>query len=129
VSFASSVAAQAAKQKAALMYVRKAALLDLCGKVISRTPVLTGALQGNWQSSIGTPRTGKLNIRPMNMAIAEMVAAVSQLASDGVFYLRNNLDYAWAIEMGHSSKAPAGMLRRTVAEVNRVVRKAMRGVL
>ena len=111
------------------MYVRKTALLDLGGSVIKETPVLTGALQGNWQSSVGAPRTGKLNIRPMNMALAELTAAVSQLAGDGVFYLRNNLDYAWKIEMGHSGKAPAGMLRKNVARVNRIVRKAMRGVL
>ena len=127
MSFSTSVAARTKAQLDAVIRIRKAAILDLCGSTIAATPVLTGLLQGNWQSSLGSPREGELNIRPMNMAIAESVAAVSEMKGDEVFYFRNNCPHAWPCEMGWSKKAPVGMLRRNVARVNQIIKRACKG--
>jgi len=124
MSFSTSLAKACDEQREAILKIRKAALLDLGGSIIRDTPVLTGLLQGNWQTSVGAPREGVLNIRPMNMAIAEVVEAASALRGDETIYIRNNCAHAWRCEFGWSKKAPAGMVRKNVARVNRIVRNA-----
>lgn len=43
---------------------RRGVFIKLAGTGIADTPVLTGRLRGNWQSSVASPLTGELPLRP-----------------------------------------------------------------
>lgn len=107
------------------LVVRKVAL-DLFKRVIMKSPVLTGRFKGNWQVAIGSIPAGTLEINDKagTATIARATAATLNLRAGEVIYLVNNLDYARALEYGHSKQAPAGMVRLSVAEYGAVVNKA-----
>ena len=55
-----------------------------------------------------------------------MTAGVHPLKLGDTAYLVNNLPYAVPLEYGHSSQAPAGMVRVTIAEFQQIVEAAVR---
>ena len=92
--------------------------------VILKTPVDKGRLVANWIPSFGTPSgVSTLDTASKSEKVDEV--QVDALNSAGkVFFLTNNLAYAHAIEYGHSKvKAPAGMVRVSILEVNSALRK------
>lgn len=106
-------------------YVRRGVAMELFGAIIDDTPWLTGRLRGNWQTSIASPLTGALPLRSDAAAKAEMAAAIAQSHDDVPIFFRNNLPYAARIEFDGWShtKAPAGMMRKNVARILRLVNK------
>jgi len=95
-------------------------LFALTSRVIKETPVDTGRLRNNWQSSIGRPiRSEKTGVdRSGAGAINEAAAVAKKMELGNVFYFTNNLPYAARIEFqGHSQQAPQGMLRVNVERV------------
>lgn len=114
--------------------------LSLFSKVILRTPVgkpelwktkyppkgyAGGRLRANWQVNINTPKTGEVAEKDKNggptISKAEAVTGKARLGDS--IYLTNNLPYASVIEYGHhSSQAPIGMVRVTIAEYQHVVK-------
>lgn len=106
---------------------RRAICIKLFSAVILDTPVLTGRLRGNWQTSVRTPASGELDRVDENgsKALAEMKEGLGQ--GDVAVYLVNNLPYAARIEFeGWShTKAPEGMVRRNVVRIDGLVKKAI----
>lgn len=98
--------------------------LALFREVIQRTPVDTGRLVGNWQTSTGTPISGTTGRKDpgRTLAFAEALAKIGGIGS--VTYMTNNLPYAQRIEYdGYSKiKAPAGMVRVSFARIDAIVR-------
>lgn len=82
----------------------------LLSNVIYGTPKDTGAAQGNWQASVGQPKTGTTDRTGADAAVAEMKSVVPDEAGN-VVYLSNNLPYIRKLEYGHSQQATQGMVR------------------
>lgn len=107
------------------LVVRKVAL-DMFRRVIMKSPVDTGRFKGNWLVAIGSIPDGTIEINDKSGAatISRVTAAALELRAGQIIYLINNLEYATALEYGHSKQAPAGMVRTTVQEFSAVVNKA-----
>lgn len=92
----------------------KKVCFDLTRAIIFDTPVDTGRLRGNWQASIGIPigstleKTDKGGGDTLTLAMS----AINN-APKNIFYLTNNLPYAYRVEFEGWSKvkAPKGMVR------------------
>jgi hypothetical protein len=93
---------------------------ELVRRVVNNTPVETGLLRGNWQATVDVPATGAIEREDKagQATIQAAMPAIKQMTGR-VFWLSNNLPYAYRIEYeGHSSiKAPAGMVRVSIAEL------------
>lgn len=87
-----------------------------------------GRFRGNWQFSIDAPATGELDRidRSGNETIAELKAQVAALTIGQTAYIVNNLPYAIPLEYGHSTQAPGGMVRVTLARFKAIVDEAIR---
>ncbi|MBF8674818.1 hypothetical protein IRZ53_07420 [Pseudomonas fulva] len=87
-----------------------------------------GRFRGNWQFSIDSPSTEELDrIDPSGSeAIAALISQVQALTIGQTAYIVNNLAYAVPLEYGHSTQAPAGMVRVTPANFQRIVDEAIR---
>lgn len=86
----------------------RAVTIGVFSSVIRMTPVDTGRAKGNWQCTIGQPATGEAMTNE-----GAMIATVPQHAGAKV-YLTNNLPYIQKLEYGHSTQAPAGMVRVSI---------------
>jgi hypothetical protein len=128
VSFEADISKWATGAKASVERTRRAVVLKLFGSVIRDTPVLTGRLRGNWQTSVESPLTGQLPVRSGAAALAEVQVAAKAVTGDQAVYLRNNLPYAHRIEYDGWSKrkAPEGMVRRNIARIRRLIGEAIR---
>ena len=92
-------------------------IFDIQSDVMKATPVDTGLLRSSWFVGIGSEPTAKAS-QADSGANARGQAATTMAAFKWgqTVYLTNNLPYANFIEFGGSTvKAPAGMLRVTVA--------------
>ena len=87
-----------------------------------------GRFRGNWQFSVGAPADGVLdNVDPSGrMTIALLRGQVESLTAGQIAYIVNNLPYAIPLEYGHSTQAPGGMVRITVARFQQIVEEAIR---
>ena len=47
------------------------------GQIMERTPVDTGRLRGNWQTTISNPASGELDVTSSNIAQAQLTATVN----------------------------------------------------
>lgn len=114
------------KAKGNLDLVVRKVSLDLFKRVIMKSPVDTGRFKGNWQVAIGSIPAGVLEVNDKDgtATISRVTAEAMNLRAGETIYLVNNLDYARALEYGHSKQAPAGMVRLSVAEYGAVVRNA-----
>jgi len=110
--------------------VRRASILELFRLVVMETPVDTGRLRGNWQTTINTPATSELDRLDPNggIVLAEVLANMGGLLD--VVYFSNNLPYAERIEYDGWSKhkAPGGMVRMHVAKWERIVEAKARAL-
>ena len=102
--------------------VRRASVLELFKLVIMATPVDTGRLRGNWQTTINSP-AGAATARDDPSGAAALAEAMANLGSlADVVWFTNNLPYAERIEYeGWSRQAPEGMVRRHIAQWQRIV--------
>jgi len=126
--FALDVKALIAKTTARADETVRAVTLELFSEVIQRTPVDTGRLKGNWQTTVGAPANGVTDRLDTSgdLAIAEAKGGIGGLGT--ITYLSNNLPYAYRIEYeGWShTKAPAGMVRVSMARIEQIVREFVR---
>lgn len=103
--------------------VMRGTLLGLTTRIIVRSPVDTGRFRNNWFASFGSPSsktTGSAD-KSGSKAMAATQAAIGELQAGQTFYLTNNLPYSLPLEYGSSKQAPNGMLRISVAEVQRAI--------
>lgn len=138
MSFSLDIRKFAEKAKANTDDVIAGTCLDLSRRVILRTPVDSGQARFNWQASIGSPASGKLDgdDRTGSGAISK-AASVTVNASGSIFFLTNNMPYINKLEFGgypspspsgktsggYSTQAPAGMVRVTIREFQSIVTK------
>ena len=87
-----------------------------------------GRFRGNWQFSIGTPAEGTLDqVDPAGgVTLAKLKLQVESLTAGQTAYIVNNLPYAIPLEYGHSTQAPGGMVRITLARFQQIVDEATR---
>ncbi|MEN3754450.1 hypothetical protein ABC733_22730 [Mangrovibacter sp. SLW1] len=87
-----------------------------------------GRFRGNWQISFDVPATGETGRidKSGNLTIAtgEVVLSAFKVGMKNIYFC-NNVPYAYALEMGHSSQAPNGMVRITAAEFQRFFNEAV----
>lgn len=87
--------------------------------MILDTPVDTGRARGNWQATLDSPATEEIENESMSVALAGVAANLGKI--NDVSFLANNLPYIEELEDGSSKQAPAGMVRRNMARVQRLI--------
>jgi hypothetical protein len=92
--------------------IHRAAMLEGLKGVVQMSPVKTGRFRANWQTTVDTPAVGDLE-ETANIAEARGAPVIAAIQPYSVSWITNNLPYAEALENGHSSQAPAGMLNVT----------------
>lgn len=99
--------------------------------VVLNTPVDSGRLRSNWQFGRVLPPGDTLDTLDTSGAatIARIAGQVTSLKAGGECWIVNNLPYAGRIEYGYSRiKAPAGMVRITLANLPRAIEEYVRGL-
>lgn len=126
MSFESDMRRAAQRIEDAHNKITRAATLDFFSGTIKDTPVDTGRARGNWQTSTGVPVDGTIERDDQSgaAATAEVVAKTPAGAGQETF-MTNNLPYIERLENGYSHQAPAGMVRRNLARVQRIVNAAI----
>lgn len=146
-TFALSLAGFAAKAPDKARTVVRKVAIDTLARVVMRTPVgnpslwrgkapkgyVGGRLRANWTVGIGAPNHTTTNFRDRsrNGELTATVGASRIAASDGErpIFLMNSLPYVREIEYeGHSTQAPVGMVRVTVAEFQTMVDEISRSL-
>ena len=89
-----------------------------------------GTFRANWQLGIGAVKPGELKERDKNggPTIAKVSAGIPAKPAGGVYYIGNNLPYGPALEDGHSTQAPHGMVAITSLKFGGIVDQAVAGV-
>lgn len=128
MSFSAGLRRFSRRTEDSLDRTRRTVIIKLFSAVIKDTPVLSGRLRGNWQTTINSPATGVIGVRDEAAAIAEVQRMAAQSKGSDVVILRNNLPYAYRIEFEGWSKvkAPQGMMRRNVVRFRRLLNEAAR---
>ena len=125
MSFSSDIEKIAKKLNQSIESTVRATALELFGSIIVGTPVLTGRAQGNWQTSIDEPITSIVDRTGETESIAELKDVAGGSIAGKILWLSNNLPYIRRLEFdGHSSQAPAGMVRINVSRIKSIVRNA-----
>lgn len=90
-----------------------------------------GRFRANWQVTFNAPAAGEIDaIDPQGGATIGKGAAIIQAFDSkyGSIWLMNNVPYAQKLEYRHSSQAPAGVVRVTIAEFQMMVDAAARSL-
>ncbi|MBT9268587.1 hypothetical protein KKQ10_27285 [Pseudomonas sp. MG-9] len=87
-----------------------------------------GRFRANWHISLGVVESVTFDeVDPSGAeTTAALVAAMSDFTAGQMAYIINNLPYAIPLEFGHSTQAPSGMVRVTVARFQQIVQEATR---
>ena len=118
----------------------RAVAVEMFGEIISRTPVgnpaiwqsnnipkgyTGGRLRGNWQATLNKPASGDLNRidKAGSYALNDVYRTSTQFKLDDSIFLTNNLPYAVAIEDGHSTQRPSGMVKTTIVSFKPTLNK------
>ena len=117
-------------------------VIGLSERIVERTPVgnpdlwqstlrgvpppagyVGGRARANWQYGFGSPPMGDLpDIDATGQASLNRIGAgVRGSPAAGVHYLANNLPYAQALEEGHSTQAPYGMVGLAAVDFQGIV--------
>lgn len=125
MSFSSDIEKIAKKLNQSIESTVRATALELFGSIIVGTPVLTGRAKGNWQTSINEPITSVIDRTGETESIAELKNVAGGRIAGKILWLSNNLPYIRRLEFdGHSSQAPAGMVRINVSRIKSIVSNA-----
>jgi len=111
----------------------KKAFFDVANRIVFRTPVLDGFLRNSWYAGVNQPNTstGAAADKSGRGSLGSIESAIGKKTSgDFSLYLNNPLHYGPRIEFdGWSSvKAPAGMVRVSIAEFQSEIDKAARSL-
>lgn len=127
-SFALQLAEFAQLAKDAVDASLREIIIEVGNSLIRMSPVDTGRFRGNWHLSIDVVENVTFDDADPNgqEAIAALVSAVSDFTAGQAAYIINNLPYAIPLEYGHSTQAPKGMVRVTLARFQQIVNEAVR---
>ncbi|CAH9015416.1 coil containing protein [Vibrio phage 137E35-1] len=112
----------AAKIKQKHEEINRRALLALSRRIILKTPVDTGIARNGWTFGVG------IQAEPQGDSLNAIVVAIEPMKIGQLGYFINVVPYILALEYGHSKQAPAGMVRLSVNQWDRIVKKATREV-
>ncbi|WP_047528628.1 hypothetical protein [Pseudomonas sp. 11/12A] len=103
--------------------LRKGLKVDDSMDVKGAAGYVGGRFRGNWQFTIGSPASGTVEAIDPNGAetLGKIIAGAGSLEAGDVAYIVNNLPYAVPLEHGHSTQAPAGMVRITTERFQSIV--------
>jgi hypothetical protein len=100
---------------------------DGSNNIIAPEGYVGGRLRANWNTSIGNPDISTSESVDFAATLRKIPEAVKAGTLETDIYLSNSLPYAERIEYdGHSSQAPAGMLRRNVARFRLLIQAELR---
>lgn len=86
-----------------------------------------GHFRANWQLGIDARPTEEIQGIDYAGSLSRNEGALPDMALGKTFYLTNNVPYAIALENGHSTQAPLGIVGITILEWQGVVRRNVRG--
>lgn len=110
-------------------------LFQLFANIVKRTPVgnpdlwknpapagyIGGTLRNSWHCSFDTPSTeGARKPLESGQGSFDSLTATASYKLGRTMYLTNNMPYAYPVEFGWSGQAPQGMVRRSIAEAQKV---------
>lgn len=104
--------------------VVKKLAFDLFGDITLRTPVDTGHARRNWQTTVGEPAGTIIGTAGDSETPAPAPPPPSLSGyniGQGSVFIINNLPYIEALENGHSSQAPSGMVGLAVAKAQATI--------
>ena len=105
----------------------RAPAIQMFSEIIKQTPVDTGRMRGNWQTSVNSPAYGVIEgIRPEAVAINEVTTAAVSLNMGEKLYMANNLPYAYRISQGWSSQRPSGWIENIISTFQAALDKKAR---
>lgn len=127
-TFRADLAAFAELSNTGIEKVYRGVLIKLFGAVIQDTPVDTGALRGNWRTSVKQPLLRALKRKSGQESMNEVRSKLAKADPRVTAYLTNNLPYAERIEYDGWShtKAPEGMVRKNVLRFERLIKQEIR---
>lgn len=130
MSFSSDVSRIAKKMGEDAETVASATFIELFSSVIKDTPVDSGRLRGEWQTTKNSPaqnEAGRTQTGSTGIATAE---AIFTITKPDTYYLTNVMPYAERVEFDGWShtKAPRGMVRINIKRLNQILRKEARGL-
>lgn len=110
---------------------QKKVSFEIFAGVVKKTPVRTGWAQNNWNIAVGRV---DLTVTPEPLGAAssggfDALRKMEDVDIDRIgetVYISNNLPYIVYLEEGSSDRAPNGMVRVTVAEVQTQVNSLLR---
>jgi hypothetical protein len=108
--------------------VAKKVIIDVFSSVVEKSPVDKGTFRGNWQLGFGEVdgNTQSPDDKGGSATIAKANSELTKFDSKKITYISNSLPYAQRLENGYSNQAPQGMVRLTVLEFRRFIRKAVK---
>lgn len=118
MSFSTDVHKIAKRLDSTADQVTRAIKISFFTGIIRDTRVDTGRLRGNWQTSTGTPKLVKID-RLDPEAIESVNEVISNITTDGVDYMANNLPYAKVWE------EKDGMVAKNLVRVQRAMRSIL----
>jgi hypothetical protein len=88
-----------------------------------------GRLRGNWRCSLGMPDTSSDDSTDKNRGLLAVNTVCPTADRSKTLWLSNSLPYAYRIEYeAHSRQAPAGMVRRNVTRIQRIISSELRNL-
>lgn len=129
------------KSKSAIQKVTKLALMEIGYRLVARSPIgdpdlwhppywpkgyHPGTFINNWQLGVDVIPTEVQVSGPNELGTDsyERLAKLQRWPAGHTYYFVNNLPYARALEYGHSTQAPQGMVGLTILEFPEIVRQA-----
>jgi len=105
--------------KAIALFIQKIVLDMHANLIVTRWPVLTGRSRANNMISLNSLPAGSImELDPSGQAtIAKGKEVMASFKLGDTIFLYNNVEYALALEFGHSKQAPAGVYRIAVQNV------------
>lgn len=96
--------------------------------LVSGQNYVGGRFRGNWMFSIGSPDSSTTEeVDPTGAkSMARIRDGAIEFTAGQTCYITNSLGYAIPLEFGHSTQAPSGMVRVTVARFQQIVLEAIR---
>lgn len=115
--------------------------ISIANSVVERSPVgnpdlwksppppgyVGGRFRANWMFGVGAPdnSTTENTDKDGGPTLNRLSAAIGATGAGGVTYISNSLPYGPAIEDGHSTQAPTGVVEITAIEFQDYVRQAV----
>lgn len=94
--------------------------------IVLRTPIDTGRARGNWNINTGSADPTVDEERKTAMPLVQSENEIDLPKGDEDIYITNNLPYIVALEYGHSTQSPEGMVGVTLANTQAYISGAIK---